>query len=223
MSTIPEAESHPPSERTRGGFFAVDRSAWPKACDLGLNAAVAYLVLACGTGKDHQHTAWSASAVSSRTSIGRRRASEAIDRLRQHRLVRRRRQGGSKPRYRLVLPKKTAALIWLPNTIVDGIEGAASSLERVRQTGDVMLLRLLVALYGEHHLQDDCGVSRGVVRRGFTRHAVGSFAEYDVYGFAPEPERMWWGSEVTDPHKRALTKAEERQENAGYLRAVDFF
>jgi hypothetical protein len=34
------------------GFFAVDRRTWARVCGLGLNRAVAYLVLARGTGKE---------------------------------------------------------------------------------------------------------------------------------------------------------------------------
>ena len=40
------------------GFFAVDRRTWARVCGLGLNRAVAYLVLARGTGKSNQETAW---------------------------------------------------------------------------------------------------------------------------------------------------------------------
>jgi len=40
------------------GFFAVDRRAWARVCALGLNPAVAYLVVACGTGGDNRTTKW---------------------------------------------------------------------------------------------------------------------------------------------------------------------
>ena len=65
----------------RGGFFAVDRRAWEKVCDLGLNPMVAYLVLARGTGADQRTTAWSVNAVEAYTGIGRPRAKGAIDAL----------------------------------------------------------------------------------------------------------------------------------------------
>ena len=44
------------------GFFRIDRRTWAKVCELGMNPAVAYLVLACGTGKDHRGTSWSVQA-----------------------------------------------------------------------------------------------------------------------------------------------------------------
>jgi hypothetical protein len=42
------------------GFFRIDKRLWAAACDLGINPAVAYLALACGTGGDNRTTAWSA-------------------------------------------------------------------------------------------------------------------------------------------------------------------
>jgi hypothetical protein len=48
-----DAGSPPSASDRRGGFFAVDRRAWARACGLGMNAAVAYLVLARGTGGDN--------------------------------------------------------------------------------------------------------------------------------------------------------------------------
>jgi hypothetical protein len=48
---------------------------------LGLNPAVAYLVLARGSGADNRTTAWSVNAIEGYTGIGRPRAKKAIDAL----------------------------------------------------------------------------------------------------------------------------------------------
>jgi hypothetical protein len=50
--SVPRAQ--PRSGDGRGGFFAVDRRAWALVCGLGMNPAVAYLVLAHGTGGDNR-------------------------------------------------------------------------------------------------------------------------------------------------------------------------
>jgi hypothetical protein len=44
-----EDAARPAAGKGQGDFFAVDRRTWARACDLGLNPAVAYLVLARGT------------------------------------------------------------------------------------------------------------------------------------------------------------------------------
>ena len=58
MTTILNTEG-PLRLSTNEGFFAIDRRAWARVCALGLNAAVAYLVVACGTGGDNRTTSLS--------------------------------------------------------------------------------------------------------------------------------------------------------------------
>jgi hypothetical protein len=82
------------------GFFAVDRRTWARACGLGLNAAVAYLVLARGTGKSNRETAWSVLAIETYTGISRSRAHDAVSGLIKDGAIRKLR-GGTKPKYEL--------------------------------------------------------------------------------------------------------------------------
>ena len=83
------------------GFFAVDHRTWARICGLGLNAAVAYLVLARGTGKTNRETAWSVQAIEKHTGIARSRAHAAISNLLDDRVVRQLR-GGTRPKYVLL-------------------------------------------------------------------------------------------------------------------------
>jgi hypothetical protein len=83
------------------GFFAVDRRTWARVCGLGLNAAVAYLVLARGTGKANRETTWSVQAIEKYTGIARSRAHAAIQDLLDAGLIRRLR-AGTRPKYELL-------------------------------------------------------------------------------------------------------------------------
>jgi hypothetical protein len=83
------------------GFFAVDRRTWARVCGLGLNAAVAYLVLARGTGRNNRETAWSVLAVENYTGIARGRARDAIQLLMKDGVVRKLRDG-THPKYELI-------------------------------------------------------------------------------------------------------------------------
>jgi hypothetical protein len=83
------------------GFFAVDRRTWARVCGLGLNPAVAYLVLARGTGKTNRETAWSVMAIENYTGISRSRAHNAVSALVEDGVVRKLRSG-TKPKYELV-------------------------------------------------------------------------------------------------------------------------
>ncbi len=74
-------------------------------------------------------------------------------------------------------PRDDATSVWLPNELVDGVNGNPSPVELVRQTGDVMALRLLVDLYEWHRLDEWCGVDPRTLRERYEekfRHAVGA-------------------------------------------------
>jgi hypothetical protein len=215
--------------KTYGGFFAIDRRIWADVCNKrNVNNAVAYLVLAQGTGRDNGTTAWAATSVKKYAGISWIRATECV-----HSLI----EGAylkvgeahtkTKPRYeilswteivtersnlvqarlteyeRMVLaeardrreqfrPKRSdqhvveqleakgllchlpgrgyevlappepadPELIWLPNTLVTGTtKGEEPPVKRLRATGDIETLRLLVDLYGAHNLRDDGGIA----------------------------------------------------------------
>ena len=117
-------ESVSPAKDGRGGFFAVDRRAWHMACKFGMNAAVAYLVAARGTGRDNRTTKWSTNAIKKRTEISRSRAKAAILALEGASLLYR--DPASKPdrpKYKLV-----------PAHEVPGCEGYPPKATNVEQT-----------------------------------------------------------------------------------------
>ena len=60
------------------GFFAIDRGAFRCAAVGGLNAAVAHLVMARGTGPDNRTTQWSVHSIEQRTGISRPNAAKAV-------------------------------------------------------------------------------------------------------------------------------------------------
>jgi hypothetical protein len=69
--------AEPPKRR----FFAIDARIWAKATALGMNEAVAYLVLACGTGHSNKATSWSTNVVMRYAGVGWARAKPAIVKL----------------------------------------------------------------------------------------------------------------------------------------------
>lgn len=87
--------------RNFSGFFAVDRRTWARVCGLCLNRAVAYLVLARGTGKSNRETAWSVQAIETYTGISRSRAHAAVAALIKDGVLRKLRDG-TRPKYELV-------------------------------------------------------------------------------------------------------------------------
>ena len=150
--------------RGRGGnFLAIDRVAWDRLWEVEtgnrLNLVTAYIVLLAGTGSDHQFSKWSAKACEQHTGMGKPRAKVAIDELIEHGFVARTDNATKlRPQYRLQPIPLDSDPIFLPVALVTGIETEASMLRRVRETGDALLLRMLVDLYGLVQLDATFGV-----------------------------------------------------------------
>ena len=206
----------------QNGFFAVNKYSFYRACDLGMNAAVAYLVLSTGTDKSNTYTSWSVNAIENYTGISRGRAQDAIKMLISNRLIKVVSEEKAKPRYEFIhadvvkkkakkgaeLPPDTEQterldpdkVVWLPNGIVQSVAGECPPLELIRQTQDVMVLRLFVDMYSEQNLVDDVGVKRYVYHHSYQKKELLQYAEYTVYGFSYETGHLTWG-EITKPHR----------------------
>jgi hypothetical protein len=87
--------------RASGGFFAIDRGAFRCAAVGGLNAAVAHLVMARGTGRDNRTTQWSVHSIEQRTGISRPNADKAVKAL-LHRGIWKKIREGKHPIYEAV-------------------------------------------------------------------------------------------------------------------------
>lgn len=167
-------------------FFVIGKTQWADACKLGMNPAIAFLVLARGTGGDNITTSWSAEAVRKTAGIAWVRANDAIEILEKARLVSRPPKKSGRPSRKLSFPKDQDkdAVLWLPNSLVDGVGGKSSPIERLRQTQNVAYLQSFVDLYGEHNLVGECGLSRGLVWQKFSRTHVFDYGQFRFYGFS---------------------------------------
>jgi len=118
-----------------------------------LNLTLAYLVLLAGTGADHRLTSWSAKACEEKIGIGRPRATAAIVELINSGLVSVADDATpSRPRYVMEPPGDGPDQIFLPMQIVTGFQGEEPVLRRVRETGDFVLLKMLLDIYGSLQL-----------------------------------------------------------------------
>jgi len=243
------------------GFFRIDRRTWAAVCELGMNPAVAYPVLACGTGGDNRTTAWSAEAVARYSGMAWKRSKPAVQELCKYGFVTQI-KNSTRPRYELLdwaevektrpamnayqrsgvfdkvarahqlegdLQRQTAdalvkagrlcrsgdgytvpatddaplseQYVWLPNTIVMGTHaGEDSPLARIRRTGDVLTLRLLVDLYHAQHLRDDGGIDRAVLCEEFERTRVGEQGIHVIWSFVPAGQYWVSSDRITQPH-----------------------
>jgi len=84
-----------------GNFFIVDRRIWWEVYKLGMNPAVAYLVLARGTQRDNRLTSWSVDSIKRYTGISAERGKHSVQTLRDRMFVRQER-GSTNPQYTLL-------------------------------------------------------------------------------------------------------------------------
>lgn len=168
------------------GFFAVCSDTWLRVCELGINPATAFLVLASGTGHDNKTTSWSVNAIETYTGISRPRAKAAIQSLIQSRHVQQVKHG-TRPQYHIHL-SDDPSLIWLPNALVVGLGGEVPPAELLRQSKNLDALRLLVSLYRSQSLLEDGGVEWRPnigLHRKYDRTDVGRNGQYTVWEFDP--------------------------------------
>jgi hypothetical protein len=201
----------------RGHFFSITQPAWWAACELGLNPAVALLVLARFSGPDNLSTSASVNAIEKYTGIARSRARKAIEALIGDGLARNDSDNANRPRYALLSPapvpppparrgqsqpkppSQEGVRIWLPNSTVTGAAGETPPVERLRQAQDPLLLRLFVDLYSAQNLRDDGGISRQVYWSKYERNHVWNYAEFSFWKFA-EPKLWVRRNPITTPH-----------------------
>lgn len=202
---------------TTAGFFAIGRTTLIKACDLGINPACAFLVMASGTGKDNATTRWSAEAVGNHAAVRWTAAKEAIEALCKAGLM----SKGGKPTRPVYKLKKEGELIWLPRTLVEGAANETPPVAKLRQTQDAMTFRLLVELYSAQNLREDGGISTKTVYISYERRKAGQQGAYTVWDFTGGGSMsVCWSEAVKAHHREVLTPEEKKQgKNAG----IDFF
>lgn len=181
------------------GFFAIGLAEWRQACEIGLNPAVAFLVMACGTGRDNQTTAWSANAVQEYGGIRWERAKPAIDQLIKAGLVTvAETSTKARPRYKLKISEDR---IWLPKNVVIPLAGEEPIVHRVRQTQDVMTLRLFVELYHAQNLAADGGISRSLLYRKYDKTVCRDVGNMAYLGFDKGSTWVHWSTPITQVHQ----------------------
>lgn len=179
----------------RGDFFQIQKSVLLDLIPLGLNATIAYLILARGSGRNNKSTRWSTNAIETKTGIGRISARHAIAKLVQTGLLDRI-QSGTRPKYDLLHGQATTYLgsahdngfewIWLPNSIVDGVGSEVTPLEKLRRNQCIHTLELFLGLYDLQNLAEAGGIHWSVICQKYERTRIWEHRQYVVWGFNQE-------------------------------------
>jgi hypothetical protein len=153
-----------------GRFMVVPRDHWDALWRIDtanrLNLVAAYLVLRAGSTSDSGLTRWSALACERYAGIGPARAGQAIAELIAGGLLFRvATPPGEGPLYRLAQRGRVAIFLPLSLVVGDGA-GEASLLSTLRETGDALLLHLLVELHALVRPDQVFGLKLEALRQG---------------------------------------------------------
>ena len=167
----------------KGNFFVVRESEFASACELGLNTAVLYLVMACGTCRNNTTTSWSAKAANTYAGIAWRKAKAAIELLQEHKLVDKL-SSGKRPRYTLAKPLPPHNLIWLPSSLIISRDDAETTpIAKLRQTQSLELLRLFISFYTLQNLESRSYLFRISEPTSFEKTPIRDLGQHTLFGF----------------------------------------
>jgi hypothetical protein len=166
----------------RGDLFLIDHCKWPKICELGMNAAISYLIMARGSGPDNSQTSWSANAIEQRTGMSRKRAGDAIRLMvrRNHLSMLR---GSTMPKYKIGHTRHPS-WAYLPNSLIDGAAGEVSPIERLRRRGSIEALRMLIDAYQMQDLANDDGLDWRLIHSEWDRSLITERGNWLIFGYS---------------------------------------
>lgn len=201
IAPMEDAEDKKTRGRGRGSnFFALGLDVWTQLQTLPttnrLNLILTYFVLLAGTGSDHRLTKWSAKACEEHLGLGKPRAKVAIEELIAAGLVSRTEKSTRMmPQYQLPELDRDAEPIFLPVQIVTGFAQETPVLRRIRETGDLLLLVMLIDLYSLIATDATHGVPINQIRQRHPNAPARKVAEAGVYAIwglsLPYTEHAW--------------------------------
>ncbi len=179
------------------GFYAIDAAVFWFVCGLGLNEAVAYLLIACGTQRDNATSTWAVQSVERRGGLSRSAARNALERLVEAGVLQslntkpgdptsarfRLRDRQEVPLSKVPSFEKGRERIWLPNTLIQGTGRERPPIQTLRQMQNVAFLRFIVLLYLEQNLPEMGGIDRRSIWQNYDCEIVGERAQFNVLAY----------------------------------------
>lgn len=184
------------------GYFAISKELFDQACEIGLNAAISFLVISCGTTGTGSFSSWSSQAVYKYTGIRWSKADSAISSLIDAEIISNVSKDPdkprSKPRYQIHdKDLEDKSLIWLPNDLFKRFcykntdEQFPNVIERILEYRDIELLRFIVLLYKHQNLLEHGGINPSVIYARYTKEFIKKMGSWNFYLFESDGHRRF--------------------------------
>lgn len=152
------------------GLFTVGIEVWQQIYEhdsCGINEMVVFLALSCGTDENHIKSTWSINSVKKYTGLTEVPAKKALKNLTDAgfiKVIKPVLKAGDRPEYEVKnATPEDANYIWLPNSLVVGVRGESSPVNRLKKRNDKRLLYYFIRLYYFQDMRETGCISQKII------------------------------------------------------------
>lgn len=154
----------------QNGLFAIGLEIWKELYEheeCGINEMVVFLSLACGTDASHIKSTWSINSVKKYIGLTEVPAKKALKNLIDTgfvKVIKPVLKAGDRPEYEIKnTTKEEGNYIWLPNSLIVGVKGECSPVNRLKKRNDKRLLYYFIRLYFFQDMRETGCISEKII------------------------------------------------------------
>ncbi|WP_407412096.1 hypothetical protein [Acinetobacter sp.] len=154
----------------QNGLFTVGLEVWKEIYEhenCGINEMVVFLSLSCGTDGEHIKSTWSINSVKKYIGLTEIPAKKALKNLIDTgfvKVIKPVLKAGDRPEYEVKnTTKENGDYIWLPNSLIVGVKGEASPINRLKKRNDKRILYYFIRLYFFQDMKETGCISEEII------------------------------------------------------------
>lgn len=157
----------------QNGLFTVGLEVWKDIYEhenCGINEMVVFLSLSCGTDSEHIKSTWSISSIKKYIGLTDIPAKKALHNLVIYgfvKVIKPALKAGDRPEYEVKnTTNEQGDYIWLPNSLIVGVKGESSPVNRLKKRNDKRLLYYFIRLYFFQDMKETGCISEQIIYAG---------------------------------------------------------
>lgn len=154
----------------QNGLFTVGLDIWKDIYEhekCGINEMVVFLSLSCGTDENHIKSTWSINSVKKYIGLTEVPAKKALKNLIDTgfvKVIKPVLKAGDRPEYEVKnTTRESGDYIWLPNSLIVGVKGESSPINRLKKRNDKRILYYFIRLYFFQDMRETGCISEEII------------------------------------------------------------